>query len=201
MTRSRTTRFTTFALAAVLALALVLVITGCGKKEAVADKGTAMGALSVARSALSTMAPDAKLLLVQTATTVTTTSSPVWAYLFGSPKSNKTYVVYIAEGKSMGAAEYGDAGLSADEWKKVPGTDAWKIDSKAAYDSAVKAAGAKGDPAGYNMGMLMFVPASAEANTSKPFIWYVQFDPGTSGVSTATVEVDAKTGKASVSKQ
>lgn len=201
MIQSRTARSVTFALAAVLALALVLVISGCGKSSGTTDKNTAKGALSAARSSLSTMAPDAKLLLVQTAQAVAATETPVWAYLFGSPSTDKTYIVYVNQGSSMGASEYGTAGLTPDEWKSVPDVDAWEIDSKDAYTKAFKAAGGKGSPNAYQMGMLTFVPESASDATSKTFVWYVQFDPGASGATTATIEVDAKSGKTTVSTQ
>lgn len=180
-----------------VALALAVVLVGCGDKdEPAATSGSAMGGLDVARSAISTMAPDAKLLLVQTATSLAPTETPVWAYLFGSPTNDKTYVVYVSNGKTMQAAEYGTAGLSEKEWGEVPGTDDWKIDSAAAYDKAVDASGLSAAPSFYNMGFLTYVPSSDETNTTKPFVWHVQLIPSGSGDATASVRVDAKTGAA-----
>ena len=96
MIRARKIRLATLA-TLVIVLVLVLVAAGCGKKANTPVKSgpTALGSLAGARSALSTMAPDAKLLVVQTAQAVTSTGTPVWAYLFGSPSSDKTFVVYL----------------------------------------------------------------------------------------------------------
>jgi len=201
MIRAQKARFATVAVAMV-ALTLLLLVAGCGSKSSGSDVKpgpTALGSLPAARTALSTMAPDAKLLVVQTAQAVTPTGTPVWAFLFGSPSSDKTFVVYLTDGQSMGAQEYGKAGLSADEWKKVPGTDSWKVDSDEAYTKALGASGAKGDPAAYMMGLLTYKSAE-DTSTIKPFVWRVIFDPGTSGATTATIEVDANTGAATVAK-
>lgn len=186
---------------ALAAVALLLLAAGCGSKSSTTTKSgpTALGSLSNARSSLSTMAPDAKLLLVQMAQGTTPTSTPAWAYLFGSPSNDKTFVVYTTEGKVMQAGEYGQAGLSADEWKKVPGTEDWKVDSDEAYKKALAVSGAKGDPAGYYMGLMIY-KATEDTSTIKPLVWQVFFDPGESGATTSTVEVDAKTGAASVAK-
>lgn len=201
MIRARKTRFATVA-AAMILLALALLVAGCGSKSSgstVEPGPTALGSLPAARSALSTMAPDAKLLVVQSAQAVTPTGTPVWAYLFGSPSNDKTFVVYLTGGQSMGAQEYGTAGLSADEWKNVPGTDGWTVDSDTAYTKALAASGAKGDPAAYMMGLLTYKSAE-DTSTIKPFVWRVIFDPGKSGATTGTIEVDAKTGAATVAK-
>ncbi len=124
----------------------------------------------------------------------------MWAFLFGSPSSDKTYVVYIAGGTTMsGAQEYGTAGLSAAEWAKVPGTEAWKIDSDAAYKKALEVSGAKGTPTGYMMGLLTYKP-EADTSTVEAFVWNVQFDPGDSGATTSSIKVDARTGAAAVAK-
>lgn len=195
---NRTTRTALVVLAAGLALSALLITTGCGdsKKDAETVQGAKAG-LAVAQSALETMAPDAKLLVVETAEGVTPTSTPVWAYLFGSPESDKTYVVYVSDGKSMNASEYGTAGLNEAEWSKVPGTDDWKIDNDEAYDKALELSGADGEPAAYYMGFQTYVPeAFAASSTVSAFTWYVSFDPGESGASTATIAVDAKTGEA-----
>jgi hypothetical protein len=195
MIHERIARYPGLVLAAALALALV-VLPGCsGKPAATAPQGmTAKAALPIARSALSTTAPDAKLLLVQTAQAVTPTSTPVWAYLFGSPKSDKTYVVYVDKGKASPASEYSKAGLSKTEWAAVPGTDEWKVDSDQAYSKAFTASGGKGVPAAWGMGFVTYIPKAAGATTEKTFVWSVMFQPGASGATTGTIQVDAKTG-------
>jgi hypothetical protein len=194
-----------FLLAVVATIAAALLLTalsGCGSKSDTATTKpgpTALGSLAAARSALSTTAPDAKLLVVQTAQAVPATGTPVWAYIFGSPKTGKTYLVYTTGGQAMGSQEYGDSGLSADEWGKVPSSDEWKIDSDAAFKKAVAASGAKGDPAAYMMGFTTYKPAT-DTSTVEPFVWNVYFDPGESGATTATILVNAKTGDTKVSK-
>jgi hypothetical protein len=196
MTSSRFSRMLYLALSLVLALALVTVLAGCGKKAAdtPATGPTAKGSLSAAESALSTMAPDAKLLLVQTAESVTPTATPVWGYLFGSPGSSKTYSVYVRDGEVLQASEYGQVQLDKTEWAAVPGIDDWKIDSDEAYDKALKASGAAAESASYYMGFVTYMPKSESTSTVKPFIWNVMFDPATSGVTSGTVEVNATTG-------
>jgi len=202
-TRTWTTRSTTIVATLALAflLALVLGVAGCGDKDepvATPKSAGAKAGLPVARSALSTMAPDAKLLLVQTATSVSGTSSPVWAYLFGSPESDKTFVVYVTNGNAMSATEYGLAGLSDAEWTEVPDIDDWAIDSDEAYKIALEKKPEKLNPTGYSMGFLTYIPSTDASSTTKPLVWYVILEPGASGVETATIQVDAKTGEAKV---
>jgi hypothetical protein len=166
---------------------------------AVATSGTtALGNLGAAVSSLSTTAPDAKLLVVQTAQAVTPTGTPVWAYLFGSPSTDKTYVVYSTNGMSMGAQLYGTAGLSAADWAKVPGTGTWKVDSDAALAKALTASKASGQPARYIMGFTTYKPVDS-TSTALPFVWNVQIDTsGTVGAVAAGFDVDARTGKTTV---
>ena len=203
MATQRQARFATIAFVAVLALAVTL-LAGCGKTAAttstpVPKAGTALGSLAIAKSSMTTTAPDAKLLVVQTAEAATPTSTPVWGYLFGSPANDKIWVVYVANGVSMGAQEYGTAGLSKTEWAAVPGTDGWTVDSDTAYTKALAASGAKGAPAAYMMGLLTFKPTS-DTSTVQPLVWSVQFDPGASGATTSSINVDAKTGVATLAK-
>lgn len=197
------TRRLLVALAVVLLLSLAL-LAGCGSKdeaEAPAPSGpTAKGNLAIAESALETMAPDAKLLLVQTAQAASATGTPVWAYLFGSPSDGNTYVVYVTNGSSMGAQSYGTAGLSPQDWKAIPGLDKWKIDSDEAYEKALAASGAKGDPDQYTMGFITYKPAT-DTSTIEPFVWRVQFAPGKSGASGDPINVNATTGEAKVGKE
>jgi hypothetical protein len=202
MIRHSQTRSSGIVVIAAFALALTL-LSGCTERlpdppEPVAP--TAMAGLAAARSALPTAVPDAKLLVVQTAEPAEPTATPVWAYLFGSPSTDKTWVVYIEEGQATTAAEeFGTANLSASEWAKVPGTEAWKVDSDEAYKKALSASGAKGDPAAYMMGFITYKPR-ADTSTLDAFVWSVRSDPGTSGATTKTVTVNAKTGAASLSK-
>lgn len=178
-------------------------LTACGGGKPatpVAQGQTAKAALPVAQSAMTTIAPDAKLLLVQTAEAVTPTATPVWAYLFGSPATDKAYVVYVDKGKATPASQYGNAGLTKAEWAVVPGIDAWKIDSDQAYTKALAASGAKGAPAAYGMAFVTYVPKSAGKTTIKAFVWNVSFEPGTSGAATGTIGVDAKTGAVTATK-
>jgi hypothetical protein len=203
MTTQRRARFATIAFVAVLALAVTLV-AGCGAKttatKPVPTSGpTALGSLAIAKSSMTTTAPDAKLLVVQTAEAATPTSTPVWGYLFGSPANDKIWVVYVANGVSMGAQEYGTAGLSKTEWAAVPTLDGWTVDSDIAYTKALAVSGAKGAPKAYMMGLLTFKPTS-DTSTVEPFVWSVQFDAGASGATTSSINVDAKTGAASIAK-
>lgn len=197
MTRTRT---------AVIAVAVSLVVmaatvAACAPKTATTTKSgpTALDNLPAARSSLSTLAPDAKLLLVQTAQAVTPTATPIWAFLFGSPSNDKTYLVYATQGRAMGAQAFGTAGLSKDEWSKVPGTDSWKVDSDQAYSKALAVSGAKGPPKAYGMGLITYKP-KASTSTIEPFVWSVQFDPGTSGATTSPITVNANTGSAAIKK-
>ena len=186
----------------VLALALTTaLISGCGKKSSGTPKSgpTAIGGLATAESTMSTTAPDAKLLVVQTAQPVEATATPVWAYVFGSPSTGKTYVSYLLNGQPMGTQEAGEAGLSESDWSKVPGTDEWTIDSDEAYSKALAVSGATGKPKAYLMGLMTF-KSSTDTSTVQPFVWQVIFDPGESGATSSTITVDAKTGVAAISK-
>jgi hypothetical protein len=198
----RPTRSAGIVLVAALALAAAL-LAGCSGTSGTATTtktgSTALGGVAAAKSMLSTKSPDAKLLVVETAQAVEPTGTPIWAYIFGSPSTDKIYVVYVTGGRSMGAQENGTAGLSAAEWAKVPGTADWKIDSDEAYTKAVAASGAKGSPAAFMMGFITY-KAAADTSTIEPFVWNVQFDPGTSGATTKTLLVNATTGAASVAK-
>lgn len=185
---------------AIAALAAVAVFGGLGSGGVTpSDASTALGSLEVAESALSTTAPDARLLIVQMMASSTPTGTPEWAYLFGSPSTDMAYLVYTADGEIMTSMEYGSVGLSADEWDDVPETRAWKIDSDAAYEKALAASGAKGDPAGYFMGLMMY-KSSEDTSTVEPFQWNVWFDPGASGATTNLIVVDATTGETEVTE-
>jgi hypothetical protein len=201
MSQKQRTRIIGLGVVAGLGLAAAL-LAGCTQASTTTTAkagATALGNLAKAQSALSTTSPDAKLLVVQTAQPVTTTATPVWGYLFGSPSTDKTYMVYVSNGQSMGAKEYGTTGLSKDEWAKVPGSEAWKVDSDAALAKALPLSGAKGAPAAYVMGLLTYKPKN-DTSTVEPFVWNVQFDPGSSGATSKTILVNATTGAASVSK-
>jgi hypothetical protein len=196
MIHARISRLAKVGSGVALALALMLAVAGCGSNAAnsASTNASARESLPVAVSALSTMAPDAKLLVVQTSGAATPTSTPTWSFLFGSPKTDKTFLVEVKAGKVVSASEYGSAGLTAPDWAAVPSTDAWKIDSTDAYKKAVAAKGAKSGESAYSMGFLTYLPSTETSSDTKPFVWYVSFDPSTSGASTSTVQVDAKSG-------
>ena len=194
-----------------LALALVLVVgvvAGCGSNAAsssssssTAPKGaTAKDAYTLAKSALSTKAPDAKLLVCQAADTISTTSTPIWEFLIGSPKTDAVWAVLVQNGKAE-ASDYGTADLSDAEWAQVPAESAWKVDSPAAHDAALKVY-PNGAVAKYFMGFVTYIPKSAQAeNTTKPMTWVVSFDPASIGnAATSTVNVDMGTGVATLPK-
>jgi len=203
MNRISTARLTRAALAIVLALTLAGLMTGCNKKASDGAKGgtTAMSNVKVAQSALSTTAPDAKLLLVQTANVVTETSTPVWQYLFGSPEDGSIFAVTVTDGKVTATQPYGSAGMGADEWKSVPSADEWKIDSDAAYKAALAVDKKNTAKTPWAMGFVTYVPKSASTSaTIDAFMWSVAFDPqGTLGAPNA-VDVNAKTGEAKAAK-
>jgi hypothetical protein len=199
MIGSSTFRFTRVILAAALLLTLGGVLAGCGKsastKSAPTSSGpTAKESLPIAQAALATTAPDAKLLVAETANVVTATSTPVWEYLFGSPKDDKVYAVVVDKGKAT-SSEYGTAGLSATEWAAVPNSDAWKVDSPAAYKTALENFPKGNASSPYAMRIVIYVPKSATTSTVKPMDWTVYFNPmETTGVPTGTVDVNGTTG-------
>jgi hypothetical protein len=194
-------RYRLAAIVSVVAFSLaVTALAGCAQTSAVPAAGpTALGSLAAARSGVSTTAPDAKLLLVQTAQAVSPTGTPIWGFLFGSPTTDKVYMVFVAGGRSMGAQEYGKAGLSASEWTNVPSADAWKVDSDKAFAKALSISGATGAPKSYLMGLITYKPRT-DTSTVEPFVWNVRMDPGTSGATKKTIEVNAMTGAAFISK-
>jgi len=195
MTGSTSRRYAGFIACAALGLAL-LVTAGCGNETAekpatTSATDTALRGLPIAESALETMAPDAKLLVVTTPEAVTSTATPVWGYLFGSPKTDGTYIVYVRGGAVMDAAEYGEAGLDEKQWSEVPDTTDWKIDSNEAYDKAVSASGAEGTPP-YYMGLQTYVPKSeTDTQTAEPFVWYVYLNENQQ----APIQVNATSGE------
>ena len=200
MTKSRLARAAGVLIAVGLGVFLLASLAGCaGSGSSPSVAATAKGYLPAARSQLTTTAPQGKLLLVQTANIASTTSTPVWSYLFGDPKTSVIYAVMVQNGKPSPAMRYGVASLTATEWAAVPTADAWKVDSDAAYQKAV-AAYPKGASAPYAMGFVTYVPKTATA-TIDPFVWSVAFNPeGGPGVTPTTVKVNATTGAASVSK-
>lgn len=202
----RNTRFARIAgVAAVLCMALVLAASLGGCKKATSSTNTpavatAQSEFKVAQTALATAAPDAKLLLVQTAQVVTATSTPIWEYIVGSPSSDKLYAVVVQKGVPQ-AQEYGTANLGK-EWASVPASDTWKIDSDQALAKAKTVYPNAKDGTLYAMGLITYIPKSAVPKAgSKTMTWFVQFDPSTRGnLSTSTVEVNATTGEASLAK-
>lgn len=196
MNHLSTARVTRGALVLALALALSVALLGCNKTAEKATGGkTAMDNVEVAKSSLSTTAPDAKLLLVQTANVVTATSTPVWQYLFGSPKDGTIVAVTVENGKVTATQPYGSAGMDEAEWKLVPDSADWKIDSDKAFAAALKTDKKATDKTPWAMGFVTYIPKSAASSTTiDPFVWSVSLDP--QGTAPSTVDVNAKTGDA-----
>jgi len=200
MNHLTTARVTRGALVLALALMLSVALVGCNQTtEKKAESGnTAMDNMEVAKSSLSTTAPDAKLLLVQTANVVTATSTPVWQYLFGSPKDGTIVAVTVEKGKVTATQPYGSAGMDDAEWKLIPDSSDWKIDSDAAFEAALKTDKKATDKTPWAMGFVTYIPKSAASSTTiDPFVWSVALDP--QGTTPSTVDVDAKTGEAKMS--
>lgn len=192
-----TARVTRGALVLALALALSMALVGCNKtaEKPAAASNTAMGSVEVAKSSLSTSAPDAKLLLVQTANVINATSTPVWQYLFGSPKDGTIVAVTVEKGKVTATQPYGSAGMDAAEWKLVPDTADWKIDSDEALAAALKVDTNASATTPWAMGFVTYIPKSAASSTTiDPFMWSVALDP--QGTAPTTVDVNATTGEA-----
>jgi hypothetical protein len=160
---------------------------------------TAKQAFAVAISSLTSSMPDGKLLVAQVASPVTATSSPVWEFLIGSPKTGKIVAVMVPNGQVQ-AQPYGDANLKAAEWASVPTTATWKIDSDIAIAKAL-AVHPDGKSAGYFMGFVTYVPKAKATPESKTMEWIVSFDPKAQGKApTSTVEVNLSTGVAAFAK-
>ena len=202
MNLTRSTRYFWLALATA-SLIFVGALAGCGtaSKPAATPVGsaTAKGALAIAQSTLSTLAPDAKLLVAQSSGAISATTTPGWTFLLGSPKTDKIYAVMVINGKGQ-SQEYGSAGLSAQEWTAVPSADAWKIDSDVAHTNAV-ALHTSAKSASYILGFVTYVPKSATDSKTKAMKWFVSFDPASQGSApTSTVDVDMVTGAAAFAK-
>jgi hypothetical protein len=200
MTRTSLSRLAAVLLSVAMTVLLLMALVGCGGQAPTAA-GTAKSSLALAQSRIATTAPDAKLLLVQTGNVVSATSTPVWTYLFGSPKTNTIYAVMIQNGTASGPMPYGNADLPAAEWAAIPTTtDAWKIDSDAAVAKAFAAAGSQGKSIPYAMGLVTYVPKNTTA-TIEPFVWSVVLNPQANGGAVPkTINVNATTGEAKVGK-
>ena len=190
------------ALAGVLAIGI---LAGCNNSSTsstttppVPTGSTAKAAYAVAVSTLSTAAPDGKLLVAQTTKPLTATSTPVWEFLIGSPKTDVIWAVVVMNGKGQ-FQEYSKAGLNASEWAKVPPASDWKIDSDVAIANARKIY-PNGKDAAYVPGFVTFVPPQAtDASKITQMKWLINFDPASKGsAATSTVEVDMKTGDAAL---
>lgn len=191
------------AVALACVLVAVIAIAGCSKPASSSSStptgNTAMAAEKVAAAALTTMAPGAKLLVGESAQPLTTTSTPIWEFLYGNPKTDVLYAVLVNNGKAR-AQEYGRAGLNAQEWSAVPGLDQWKVDSDAAQAAALKVL-PSGSKAPFVVGFVTYVPKRATQATTKPLTWVFAFDKSTQGSApTSTVNVDMNTGAASFAK-
>jgi len=193
-------------LAAVFAIAIMVVaaLGGCKKSESTTTTApgalTAKSALPLAMSAVETSAPDAKLLLVQSRDVINTTSTPVWQFLIGSPKTDTIYAVTVESGEAN-AQVYGTADLSAEEWAAVPSADEWKIDSDEAHTAALKALNDGTEETAYLMGFVTYVPKSNTSTNVKPMFWNISFNPDEiTKAETNTVEVNVTSGEATVPK-
>ena len=204
MSLNRNTRALLIALAVTSALAMGA-LAGCSSSSTttattpVPAASSAMSAAKVAVSTLSTTAPDGRILVAQSASAITATSTPSWQFLIGSPKSDKLYAVMVANGKGQWQ-EYGTAGLTAAEWKLVPAFTDWKIDSTEAHAKAV-AVHASAKTAPYVLGFVTYIPKTAGKTNTQPMVWYVSFDPAAQGKApTSTVDVNMVTGAAAFAK-
>lgn len=194
MTKPGTSR-TTLTILAFAAIALLFTLAACGDKGEEA-KDSASANLAIAESALTTMAPDAQLLVVQADAAAEAGTTAVWTYLFGSPDSGKLYSVSIINGTSMGATEIGASPLTEGEWDAVPENGSWKIDSDEALEKALEVAGLETAPGNYSMLLNTYVPETPTAERpAKAMVWYVSLGADDSG-SAKVITVDAKTGDA-----
>ena len=192
----------------VLALAVPVVIcalVGCGRTPKSADTTaklataaatvTAKRAYAIAQSALSTVAPDGKLLLGQSTPPIIPTPTRDWEFLIGSPKNDELYAVNVKDGSAQ-FEEYGAARFSASQWAAVPSLDDWKVDSDAALAKALTVH-KEGKAAEYFMGFVTYEPTSTPTSQSRFLKWVITFDSRLQGTApTSTVIVDMATGEA-----
>ncbi len=199
MLSARSSRLFGVALVLAAAVGLGALLAGCTTPTPTGGT-TAKANLPVAQATLTTTAPDAKLLVVQTIGVASATSTPSWGYLFGSPKTNKLYVVAVQNGKTS-TQEYGTAKLSAQEWAAVPGTvDKWQVDSDVAHQKAAEKYGAQGATSPYIMGFVTYIPKTS-TSTAEPYVWSVTFDPEKTGNAKArTFDVNATDGTVKAAK-
>jgi len=184
---------------AIVALAFLTACGGTDGQEPATDTTTALANLGVAESAVATLAPDAKLLVVQAPSASMSGGAPLWVFLFGSPETGEMFSVSTANGVVMDTARAGAAPLETDEWASVPETAAWDVDSDEAYETALDAAALGADPTGYVMVMETYVPASAPAEPEvTAFVWYVTFTMADADATPPIVAVDASTGEATL---
>ncbi len=204
MTKARIIRFLEIAAIAIVAFAIVFALGGCKKSadssETPPGALTAKSALPLAMSEISSGAPDAKLLLVQSRDIMTATSTPVWQFLIGSPKNNTIYAVTVESGEATSQL-YGTADLPKEEWDAVPGVDEWKIDSDEAHKKALEVLKDGDAKTPYLMGFVTYVPkANADTNVRAGW-WNISFDPKKiTKATTNTVEVNYNSGEAVVAK-
>ena len=202
MTSNQSRRILTVSTALILML-VAAALVGCSGSKSVQPtipKGaTAKTALAAAMSAVATQAPDARVLAVQTAQPITSTSAPTWEFLIGSPKTSVIYAVRVQDGQAQ-AQKYGTANFTPAEWATVPAIDQWKIDSDAALQKALSVY-PNGKNAAYLPGFVTYVPKAARDSKARPMKWIIAFDPATKGsAATSTVDVDVTTGEAALAR-
>lgn len=194
-----------------LALAILLtigVLAGCNSNSkspddqaAKTDTSKAKAAASLALSALTTAAPDGKVIVGQLVAPIAATATPMWEFLVGSPKNSKVYAVLVTGGKAQ-FKEYGKVSLEATQWAEIPNVKAWKIDSDVARDKAL-AVYPQGKDDRYNQGFITYVADPDREGAPKAMTWNITFistskNKGKSEVSSNTVLVDMVSGAAAL---
>lgn len=187
----------------VFAIVALAFLTACGgaasEPEPAEESSSALDNLAAAESAVTTLAADTKLLVVQAPSASTSGADPLWVFLFGSPETGQMYSVSIVNGIVMNTAPAGAAPLESAEWASVPETAEWEVDSDEAYEAALDAAELEGTPTGYAMVLETYVPASAPAEPAvTAFVWYVTFTMPDADAESPVIAVDARTGEATV---
>lgn len=170
-------------------------LAGCGSQaeqpqQAVAENTATLEAsdaaealgydYTVAYAEMTKKVPDAKLLGVQTTSTVFSDGSPQWMYLFGSKDTKEAYTVFMgapAEGSETPTATvagYGPFDITDEEWEAIPNLTGEAVLATPGSAWALRAAEtAYGRTIGsYTVSLLTYVPAGAEGNY-EPMQWEI----------------------------
>ncbi len=135
---------------------------------------------TVAYTEMAKEVPDAKLLGVQTTSTVFADGSPQWMYLFGSKDTKEAYTVFMgapvegSETPTATVAGYGPFDVSDEEWESIPNLTGDAVLATPGSAWALRAAeAAYGKTIGsYTISLLTYVPADTEGNY-EPMQWEV----------------------------